>query len=128
MRDLGDLWVALAVPGQLEARPCGVVGRVGLQEVPVWVRRADKVVDPDGRARDVDLLPLRGLMVLVNPPRRDALIARVAIEVRPLRRWRVVVQPVPIDQAERRLDRLRLTTIVHERSAPPATGTLVARG
>jgi hypothetical protein len=59
-------------------------------------------------------------VVLVDPARGDSLVALVAVEERPLRRVRALeVELVPVDQAERRLDRVPADDLAPERIALP---------
>src|SRR5688500_17147088 len=101
------LAVPLRVLGEGEPDPGGVVRVVLLEEDPLRVRSRDEVVVVRVRdAREVDLLPRGGLVVLVDPADRDPLVARVAVEEDTLRCGRVVLELVPVDQAERGFDRV----------------------
>src|SRR5215210_7120337 len=102
MRDLSHLGVALAVTREAEARPSHVVRAVGLEEVALGIGRRHEVVDPGLRTRDLELLTLRGVVILVTPARGDALV-RIgeAVPVVAVARVRVALELDHVDQAER---------------------------
>lgn len=56
-------------------------------------------------------------MILIDPAGRDPLEARLALPVNPRLRVRIPFQRVPVDEAERGLDRLSDSLVVHEHGA-----------
>ena len=83
--------------------PRRVVRRRRLEELAREVGGAHEVeVGVVRRAGEVEALALQCMVVLVDPARRDALVARLAVEEAAVLRVRVALEPVPVDQAERR--------------------------
>ncbi len=74
MTDDLNAWIATALTAEAEAGPGRVVVQVALYEDPIRIGGANEIVYSCRRARDVELLPFGGLVILINPTDADSLV------------------------------------------------------
>ena len=97
----GNLRIALTFARKFKRDPCSVVREIFLDKNAIGIRGADEVVDARRYAGNVELLAVSRLMILINPAGGDSLIISTAVKVCPFSCRRVVIELVPINEAER---------------------------